>query len=430
MPTVTHIIDSNLPVYATGDQTISGTKTFSGFVLIPNSTTRLPKIPKNPTFSLLTGAGGEITGTRHGIPFTNSSLDQENLSDFINSQYWLISGREGFSGPYTFSTPNLINQTGFVDILIGNGDNFVYSFRTLTIDEKFKKLEKSGVFALLSGEKLGVGTLNPTEKLHIDGNLKVDGGGYFISRPTVNGTGVLLIGDALNLGRFVTEYYEEFLNSPGSGLLAGGLQRATISPGQVISQPTDGVQGVVRCETTTDPTAGLRAAVSTNSMAIHFGQGQEIETVWRVKPTINLFSTSLNGVYGVGFANDLGTTAFAQRGLFFRSSGQDWSLVIRNDGAEYVASVNPQVQTSLDTWYTMRIIVNSNASVVSGIINNTGIATFNMTGLSPSSLRLNETGRQTSWTAGLRRQSPVATGVGLDIDFGYLKIGNNNISRW
>jgi hypothetical protein len=49
MPTVTHIIDGNLPIYATGDQTISGVKNFSSRptvngtgVLLSGEAARLP----------------------------------------------------------------------------------------------------------------------------------------------------------------------------------------------------------------------------------------------------------------------------------------------------------------------------------------------------------------------------------------------------
>jgi hypothetical protein len=183
-------------VYTTGDQTISGGKEFSGTVLSRFLTTRPASVPKQPTFAFLTGVGGVFTGTRHGIPFTNSLEDQEALSNFINSQSWVVSGRVGFSGPYNLITPNLINTTGFVNIPLDSGNNFVYAFTTFTVDDKFKKIERSGIFALLSGEKFGIGTLNPTEKAHIVGNLKLDGQLQTSLRPTVNGTGVLLSGEA------------------------------------------------------------------------------------------------------------------------------------------------------------------------------------------------------------------------------------------
>jgi hypothetical protein len=43
------------------------------------------------------------------------------------------------------------------------------------LEERLTKIESSGVFALLSGQKIGIGTFEPSEKLHIFGNLKVDG---------------------------------------------------------------------------------------------------------------------------------------------------------------------------------------------------------------------------------------------------------------
>jgi hypothetical protein len=186
-------------VYTTGDQTISGRKEFSGTVFSPFLTTRPSSIPKSPTFITLTDNGGNLTGTRHGIPFTNSSQDQEALSNFINSQSWVISGRTGNApgNPYNLLTPTLVNNTGVIDIPIASGAFFLYEFTTFTVEDKFKKIERSGVFALLSGEKIGIGTLNPTEKAHIVGNLKLDGQLQTSLLPTVNGTGVLLSGEVV-----------------------------------------------------------------------------------------------------------------------------------------------------------------------------------------------------------------------------------------
>jgi hypothetical protein len=230
-------------VYTTGDQTISGRKEFSGTVFSPFLTTRPSSIPKSPTFITLTDNGGNVTGTRHGIPFTNSSQDQEALSNFINSQSWVISGRTGFANPYNLLTPTLVNNTGVIDIPIASGTNFIYEFTTFTVENKFKKIEKSGVFALLSGEKIGIGTLNPTEKAHIVGNLKLDGQLQTSLLPTVNGTGVLLSGEVVaqlpntivyNTGNQTISGNKTFQNSIFYGLASGSFDlglRTNISSG-------------------------------------------------------------------------------------------------------------------------------------------------------------------------------------------------------
>jgi hypothetical protein len=232
-------------VYTTGDQTISGRKEFSGTVFSPFLTTRPSSIPKSPTFITLTDNGGNLTGTRHGIPFTNSSQDQEALSNFINSQSWVISGRTGNApgNPYNLLTPTLVNNTGVIDIPIASGAFFLYEFTTFTVEDKFKKIERSGVFALLSGEKIGIGTLNPTEKAHIVGNLKLDGQLQISLLPTVNGTGVLLSGEVVaqlpntivyNTGNQTISGNKTFQNSIFYGLASGSFDlglRTNISSG-------------------------------------------------------------------------------------------------------------------------------------------------------------------------------------------------------
>jgi hypothetical protein len=62
------------------------------------------------------------------------------------------------------------------------------------------RLGYHNIISEVPDSRLGIGTLFPAEKVHISGgNLRVDGGASFSTRPTVNGTGVLLSGEAVSL---------------------------------------------------------------------------------------------------------------------------------------------------------------------------------------------------------------------------------------
>jgi hypothetical protein len=61
----------------------------------------------------------------------------------------------------------------------------------------YLRLGYHNIISEVPDSRLGIGTLFPAEKVHISGgNLRVDGGASFSTRPTVNGTGILLSGEA------------------------------------------------------------------------------------------------------------------------------------------------------------------------------------------------------------------------------------------
>jgi hypothetical protein len=138
MPTVTHIIDQNLPVYATGNQTISGEKIFKNRIGI-----------------------GE---TLYDFGFSNSESPATlQLVDYGNSELRLGGVTSDHKKTISFYDDSLVN----FQIVNDAGTDF--------------------------------------ENLHISGkeNRKVN----FNNRPTVNGTGVLLQGEA------ATPDTLEFVNS-------------------------------------------------------------------------------------------------------------------------------------------------------------------------------------------------------------------------
>lgn len=190
MPTVTHIIDQNLPVYATGDQTISGIKTFEGLV----------GFYKNGSLSFA-GYGDyatQVNGNLSGIILTTfqSPTDITIRSDFIGGNSDAVISVRNYSLISEFFGNSINNEDG------ESGDQIIiYSTgSTYSIPNSkgpYLRLGKHNIISEKSGSKLGIGTLFPQEKVHVSGgNLRVDGGASFSNRPTVNGTGVLLSGEA------------------------------------------------------------------------------------------------------------------------------------------------------------------------------------------------------------------------------------------
>jgi hypothetical protein len=259
------------------------------------------------------------------------------------------------------------------------------------------------------------------------------------------------LGISSNNARLTTECYEEFLGvsdyawDGGLQLVANGYDGLVVNDyADYVS--VDGAQGVYRFQTgpnvgATNPT---RIGVSGNASSMHFGQGSEIETVWRVRflsgqasvsgtGTLGLPNdTNLSGVVGAGFVSSLHTNGnfLTTRGLYFQSKdGSPWKLVVRNNGNEI--EFNPAILVPLmqNTWYTFRIRVNAAGTVVSAWIDNTAIAPFNMTTLA-STYNLTSAGNQVGWGAGVRKNvQTTSSHIGMDVDFAYLRIGGSAF-RW
>ena len=69
-------------------------------------------------------------------------------------------------------------------------------FGNISSKGPYLRLGYHNIISEVPDSRLGIGTLFPAEKVHISGgNLRVDGGASFSTRPTVNGTGVLLSGE-------------------------------------------------------------------------------------------------------------------------------------------------------------------------------------------------------------------------------------------
>jgi hypothetical protein len=209
-------------VFTTGNQTISGVKLFSsgnggylkGDLIYTNSPANLrlsddpgniASLPLNISYLNSTSpfetlsANANTTGYRIFWNFTTNN--QQELSRHIRTQ--MVTFQTGFSpifGPWVTVAQNLQNSTGIVITGFPNVNVSARGiFSNYPLEDRLVHIEKNGVFSLLSGERMGIGIHNPSEKLHIVGNLRLDGRLQSTERPTVNGTGVLLSGEAAQL---------------------------------------------------------------------------------------------------------------------------------------------------------------------------------------------------------------------------------------
>ena len=211
--------DLSSTVRTTGDQTISGAKLFSSgnggylksnliytndaanlkLVDNPGNIASLPlnTVYLNSTSPFETSAANANT-TGYKI-FWNFTVDNpQELSRHIRTQSATFqTGVHSINGPWFTVAQNLQNSTGIVISGFPNRSiNSRVLFSNYSLEDRLAHIEKNGVFSLLSGEKMGIGIHNPSEKLHVVGNLRLDGELKSSVRPTVNATGVLLEGEA------------------------------------------------------------------------------------------------------------------------------------------------------------------------------------------------------------------------------------------
>jgi hypothetical protein len=224
----------------TGNLTVLGTTTLSGSAYIPSGYTNNAFVPSTPIQRYLLSNGTESTVPfglggvyATGFKFSFNFSNEADLNRHINTQKWYIVTGASLARRVQGNNTIQINKTG-VTIPFPNpapSQFFSQAFLTnYTIDERFNHIEQSGVFALENRQKIGFGTFDPQEKVHIaGGNLRVDNTGFFnnihlsgqpinnytvnlngnqtingtknfSSRPTVNGVGVLLVGEAAGGG--------------------------------------------------------------------------------------------------------------------------------------------------------------------------------------------------------------------------------------
>lgn len=210
-------------VFLTGNQNISGVKNFYSRPTV------------NGTGVLLSG---EITALPTTILYTTGNQIKSGrliIGDtIVDSSY-----------PYTLSLQSN-NQDTFLEILnsggagegvffgINNNDFEQYNWQGGDIVFFTAEIAEAGYARLIikNDGKVGIGTSSPSEKLDVSGNIKANSA-TFNTRPTVNGTGVLLSGEgagAANTGSLTGVFYP--LNSNPSGYITGVDLSSYVTTGQ------------------------------------------------------------------------------------------------------------------------------------------------------------------------------------------------------
>ena len=241
--------DLSSTVRTTGDQTISGSKIFStgngAFLkgeLIFTNNAFVPRSVGNGNIATTTFLNSSspfesstwnlsTTGIKWFLDFSLST--PETLSRHIRTQ--ALTTKSGSSTDLSLNTMKIdqsfmLNTTGVIRPYYPNISPpsifFQANFSNLSLEERLQKIESSGAFAILPSEKMGVGTYQASEKLHVVGNVKVDGGLILNQRPTVNGTGVLLQGEGGGVSSIINTTYSTLTGLKAvTGLTPGQLYR-------------------------------------------------------------------------------------------------------------------------------------------------------------------------------------------------------------
>ena len=267
MATVTHIIDTNLPVYATGNQIISGVKNFASRPTV------------NGTGFLLSGEAANITLPTTIVYTTGNQT---------------ISGNKNFVENVTFGDQAQDN----LFVVSGNEVSF-------------------GVYP----------TINGTGIVYTQGDQIISGTKTFASRPTVNGTGVLLIGEASSVTLPATILY-----TTGSQIISGNKTFNNTLSVRTIS----GLSGVGNATSIQIKAIDRAIAFGPNSFGgsvdLIGGSGSS------VPGDINLYAgADSNGPYAGGI--------FALGNIYINDDNKSRSVVIYKTGAG-ATELNVSIQQS------------------------------------------------------------------------------------
>ena len=192
MATVIHIIDQNLPIYATGDQNISGVKNFYSRPTVNGTGVLLSGEASSatlPTTIVYTTGNQTISGvktfaSRPTVNGTGVLLIGEASSVTLPNIIVYTTGSQIISGNKTFASRPTVNGTGVLlsgeaanvtlpaTIVYTTGNQTISGIKTFAENTVFGDSTQDNIF-VVSGNQVSFGV-----------------------RPTVNGTGVLLIGEA------------------------------------------------------------------------------------------------------------------------------------------------------------------------------------------------------------------------------------------
>jgi hypothetical protein len=153
--------------------------------------------------------GTFIEGTKSGIQI--STFQQPTHLTFKNNfiggyvqEVIRFRGNAGVSGQDHIFSPSINDTMTDGSVSFPSDSIIIYQtgqgFSNIFSKGPYLRLGYHNIISEVPDSRLGIGTLFPAEKVHISGgNLRVDGGASFSTRPTVNGTGILLSGEAASL---------------------------------------------------------------------------------------------------------------------------------------------------------------------------------------------------------------------------------------
>jgi len=189
----------------TGNLTVSGNSNLISETIIPSGFTNTSFLPFNPNTNTSTYEPRYLlsNNTESNLPFAFSgpqpwpyatgvlikfgfyNYNINQLPRWINTMQWVQVTGATLGGLRT-GTSYITHKTGERFKLPWTSFNDVpASFfiraigRTYNIDQRLDHIENSGAFALNANDKIGFGTFIPSEKVDINGNLKVDETGFF-----------------------------------------------------------------------------------------------------------------------------------------------------------------------------------------------------------------------------------------------------------
>jgi len=189
----------------TGNLTVSGNASLISESLIPSGFTNMSFLPFNPNtnsstfeprYLLSNGTESQLpfafggpqpwpyaTGVLIKFGFYNYNINQ--LPRWINTMQWVqvtgstIAGMRTGTRYINYKTGEAfpLPWTSFSNV---PGSFFIRAIaRAYNIDQRLDHIENSGAFALNANDKVGFGTFIPSEKIDIDGNLRVEETGFF-----------------------------------------------------------------------------------------------------------------------------------------------------------------------------------------------------------------------------------------------------------
>lgn len=160
-----------------GNLNVSGTFAASGYSYFASGYTNTAFTPGTLIRTYLNsgnsvGKGAFTTGIKVTYFITNSDLRDRH----VRTQKWQLLTGNSTDAYFPTNKFNYNSVEAFIPYTSGVGpeyvkaENYVYD-----IDERFRHIESSGVFALGSTQKVGIGTYEPSEKVHVNGNIRVAG---------------------------------------------------------------------------------------------------------------------------------------------------------------------------------------------------------------------------------------------------------------